>query len=353
MTVCLLTLLLAACGQSNGASPSTGTLKEQQPSIKEIASYVGDDRTKLLVDKAKQEGELNLYTSMSAPDIEYIAKKFTEKYGVKINIWRSGSVEVRARVTTEASAGKLNIDMVEAVGPDIEAIQREGILQKIDSPYHKELMKEAVPSHKEWVAARLNLIVQAYNTNKLKKEDLPKNYEDLLDSKWKGNLGIEATDDEWMTPLALEWGEEKGIQFFKNLMKTNGVKVINGHSLLTQMVGTGEVPLGLTVYSYKVDQMKREGQPIDWFALDPAIALPSGIGISKNAPHPYAAMLFYDYMLSEAQPLMLERDMTPTNTTIDTGLDIPIKFLDSAKQLDELNKWLTLFEDIFLRQNTN
>ncbi|GGF90983.1 ABC transporter substrate-binding protein [Paenibacillus abyssi] len=359
IAVCLFTFLITACGQSSTnstlgvqQSAQAGSQEAVSP-FEEIASYEGADREQFLLEKAKQEGEINLYTSMSAPDIEHIAKAFTDKYGIKVNIWRSGSVEVRARVVTEAGAGKLNIDMVEAVGPDIEAIHQEGLLQKITSPYHKDLMKEAVPPHQEWVAARINLIVQAYNTNKIKKDDLPKTYEELLDPKWKGQLGIESTDDEWLAPLAMEWGEEKGIQYFKDLVKTNGLTVINGHSLLTQMVGTGEVPIGLTVYSYKVDQMKREGQPIDWFALDPAIALPSGIGITKNAPHPYAAALFYDYMLTEAQPIMLERDMTPTSTSLDTGLqNVPIKFLDSANLLAELDKWMNLYEEIIVRQST-
>ncbi len=358
--VFLFAFLIAGCGQPEStpppAEPPTGAATGQDSgkelsTLEEIASYDGSDRESLIVEKAKQEGVVDLYTSMSAPDIEHIAKGFTDKYGIQVNIWRAGSVEVRARVLTEANAGQLKIDVVEAVGPDIEAIHREGVLQKVNSSHHEKLMGEALPAHQEWVAARINLIVQAYNTDKIKKEDLPKTYEDLLDPKWNGMLAIEATDDEWMQPLAKEWGEEQGVQYFKDLVKANGLKVINGHSLLAQMVGTGEVPMGLTVYSYKVDQMKEEGQPIDWFALDPAIALPSGIGVSKNAAHPNAAILFYDYMISEAQPVLFERDMTPTSVSLDTGLqNVPIKFLDSASLLDELDKWMNLYDEIILRQ---
>ena len=112
-------------------------------------------------------------------------------------------------------------------------------------------MSQAVPSDRSWVGFCLNVLVQAYNTNLIKKTDLPKSYADLLDPKWKGKLGIEAKDDDWFaTAVHQLGGEEKGLAFFRKLVETNGISVRKGHTLLNNMVISGEVPLALTVYNY-------------------------------------------------------------------------------------------------------
>ena len=66
------------------------------------------------------------------------------------------------------------------------------------------------------------------------------------------------------------------------------MSVRKGHTLLTQLVVSGEVPLALTVYNYKAEQLKKQGAPIDWFVIGNAIARPNGIGVARKAPHPHA-----------------------------------------------------------------
>ena len=122
-----------------------------------------------------------------------------------------------------------------------------------------------------------------------------------------------------------------------------------GHTLLTQLVVSGEIALALTVYNYKAEQLKRKGAPIDWFTIGPAIARPNGIGVAKKAPHPHAAVLFYDFEISpEGQKILAARDFVPTSKKVDTLLNkVPMRFVDARVTLDEFQKWAKLYADTF------
>lgn len=122
----------------------------------------------------------------------------------------------------------------------------------------------------------------------MKKEDLPKTYGDLLDPKWKGRqgkgrLGIEAGDSDFFSMIVKEMGEEKGLKFWRDLVAENGLDVRKGHTLITNLVRSGEVPFAITVYNFTAEQYKKEGSPIDWYVMEPAVARPNGIGLSRKA----------------------------------------------------------------------
>jgi len=191
--------------------------------------------------------------------------------------------------------------------------------------------------------------VQVYNTNLIRKADLPRTYQDLLDPRWKGKLGIEASDFDWFATVVNELGEAKGLKLFRDLVAANGVSVRKGHTLLTQLVASGEVPFALTVYNYKAEQLKVKGAPIAWLAVGTAIARPNGLAIAKRAPNPHSALLFYDFEISEeGQKVLLSRDFVPTNRKVDTPLGrLPLKFVDARVMLDEYDKWVKLYEEIF------
>ena len=119
----------------------------------------------------------------------------------------------------------------------------EGLLQDIRSAAHPSLVEGALPAHREYAPVYLNLFAQAYNTEKVKREELPRTLADLLDPRWKGRLGIEAKNQEWFQAVVQDMGEARGLKFFQDLVATNGVSVRTGNSVLTNMVASGEVPL--------------------------------------------------------------------------------------------------------------
>ena len=313
-----------------------------------LFSYEGADRMDRIAAAAKKEGTLTLYTTIAEKDLPTILGPFEKRHGIKVNVWRAGTDKVLQRAVTETRAKKHDFDVVHFGAPEMEALSREKVLQPVASPVHKDLMQGAVPAHREWAATILSVWVQAYNTQAVKKEDLPKTYKDLLDPKWKGKLGIEAKNDDWFaTVVHLLGGEQQGVKFFQELVAKNGISPRQGHTLLNNMVVSGEVPMALTVYNYMPEQAKKKGAPIDWFAIEPAIARANAVGVARNAPHPNAGLLLYEYLLGpEGQKAMVSVDYVPTNTQIESPLKgMKILTTDPVRSLDESQKWSKLFED--------
>ena len=314
--------------------------------VEAIALYQGQDREQKLLEGARKEGTLSLYTSMIAPDTEVLTEAFAKKYGIKLQSWRSSSEGLLQKLVAEARAGRFEADLIDNNVTQVEALHREQLLQKVESPQHAHLIANAVPAHKEWVGNSIDLILQGYNSNKIKPADLPKTYQDLLDPKWKGQFGVEATDQHWFAAILEELGHDAGMNLFKKIVDTNGISVRNGHALLANMVASGEVPLALTVYHYLPDTIKKKGGPIEPFLISSATGAFRSIGLLKNARHPHAALLYYDFLLSsEGQKILLSRSRAPTSKDIDSPWkDMPIKFIDPVRALDMNDKWTQDFE---------
>jgi iron(III) transport system substrate-binding protein len=313
-----------------------------------LFEYQGPDRMDRIVAAAKKDGALTLYTTIAEKDLPAIVKPFEQKYGIKVTVWRAGTDKVLQRTVQEARAGRHEVDAIHFGSPEMEALAREKILQAVSSPVHKDLLAGSVPPHRQWAATILSVWVQAYNTNAVKKQDLPRTYQDLLDPKWKGKLGIEVKNDDWFATVVHQMGgEEKGLAFFRQLVEKNGISARKGHTLLNNMVVSGEVPLALTVYNYMPQQAKEKGAPIDWFAIEPAIARSNAIGVAAKAKHPAAALLFYEYLLgTDGQKAFVSIDYVPTNSKVESPLKgMKIVTTDPVRSLDEADKWSKLFED--------
>jgi iron(III) transport system substrate-binding protein len=336
--------------------PFLALLLAQAVPAQSLFDYAGPDRMQRIEAAAKNEGTLTIYTTFAEKDQPALIGPFEAKYGVKVVVWRAGTDKVLQRSIAEAAAKKYNVDVIHFGSPEMEALSREKILQAVRSPVHKDLQPGSVPPHREWAATLLSVWVQAYNTKLVRKQDLPKTYADLLDPKWKGKLGIEAKNEDWFASVVdVMGGGEKGLGFFRDLVAKNGVSPRAGHTLLNNMVIAGEVPLALDIYNYMPEQARRKGAPIDWFALEPAIARSNAIGIARRAPHPNAALLFYEYMLgAEGQRVLVKMDYVPSNTRVASPLKgIRILQTDPIRTLDESDKWTDLFEKIVLNPARN
>ena len=321
----------------------------QSPTLAELAAYAGPDRTQRLIVGAKKEGAVNVYSSMTVDDMKIIGSGFEKKYGVKLQAWRASSEDILQRVLVEARGGRSEVDAVETSSLEMESLYREGMLQRVNSPLLADIAPAALRPHREWVGDRINIIAEGYNTDLIKKQDVPKSYADLLDPKWKGKLTIEADDSVWFGALVTAMGEAKGLQYFRDLVRKNGLSLRKGHTLIANLIVSGEVPYSLTVYHYRVEQLKRAGAPIEWQVLPPGIARFLGTGVLKRAPHPNAAILFFDFMMHDGQALLVNHDFTPTNMKI-KPLDLPFTLIDPAQVLDQNQKWQRLFDEIVVRQ---
>jgi iron(III) transport system substrate-binding protein len=318
--------------------------------LEDLARYSGPDRTARLIAGAKREGTVTLYSSATLADQSAILRAFTAKYGVKVQQWRGSSEDIRNRALTEYANGRFDADLAETAGSEMEIMVREQLLQAVTTPAAAELIPQARMPHRGWTATRLSVFVGAYNTSIIKPADAPKTYEDLRDPRWKGKLGIETEDANWFLTVVGFMGEQKGLRLFHDIAATNGMSIRKGHTLLANFVGSGEVPLALTAYSYRVEQMKNvEGAPVELLYLPPVVALPTGAGVFKKAPHPNAALLLLDFYLTDAQKILAGREAVPTDPRA-KALPKDMIFVDLPKYLDEGEKWTKLFQDTFVNQ---
>ena len=317
-----------------------------------LATYEGADRMQRIIAEAKKEGSLTLYTSFAATDLPTLIPPFEKKFGIKVNVWRASTTSVLQRAVTEAAAKRFEVDAIHISAPEMEALNREQVLQPVASPSYRFLVPGAVPKHRVWAATLLTVFVQAYNTNLVKKQDLPKTFSDLLDPKWKGKLGIESEDQDWFAMVVTSMGEEKGLGLFREIARRNSVSVRTGHTLLNNMVVAGDVPLALTLYNYMPESAKQKGAPVDWFTLEPVVARSNAIGVARRAPRPHAALLFHEYMLGEAQDLLVSMNYVPTNGNVASPMkNVSIKLIDPNLMLDQREKWNKAYEGIFGRRS--
>jgi iron(III) transport system substrate-binding protein len=312
-----------------------------------LASYQGADREQRLIEGARREGALTLYTSMQLASVTPLQKPFEERYGVKISLWRGSGKDILQRVIGEAKGSRADVDIMESDGFALEALAREGLTEPVTSPRLADLIPQAPRPDRRWVGTRVSIIAGAYNTNLVRKDNLPTSYGELLDPRYKGRLGIEADDYDWFGMLLGLIGEERGLKLFRDIVARNGMSVRKGHTLLTNLVAAGEVPIALNIFMQNADVARKNGAPVDWFLIPPTIARANGMALARRAPHPHAALLFYDFMLGEGQQILLGRSFVPTSRKIPSVLNkIDVNFVDPSIVLDAGEKWQRLYDQV-------
>jgi iron(III) transport system substrate-binding protein len=345
--LCLCFLLLASGVLAQGAV----ILAQGAANNDAVFRYRGADRDGRLVERAKREGSVVLYTSLAPTESAPLAGAFEKKDAIKVELWRALSDKVVQRTITEARARRHSVDVIETNGPEMEMLAREKLLAEFHSPHLADLPAGVIPAHRTWFPDRMNFYGVGYNTAKVKRSEIPATYEGFADPKWKGRIGLEATDAEWMATLIKTWGPDKGMDYFRRLSALKP-DVREGHVLLATLVAAGEISVGLTMYNANVVPLKRKGAPIDFVPVQPAVARPQGIGVARNAPHPHAALLFADYVLSpEGQTLFESLGRVPASTRVKSAFNnFPFTLIEPATVLDEAEKWEKLWNGFFLKK---
>src|SRR5262249_16805406 len=194
MVTAVMKMTLSACA---ALVVATTAVSAQTRTLAEIAAYEGPDRMERLIEGARKERSLSLYTSRVSEDTTPVIEAFTRKYGVDVQVWRASNRQVLQRVVQERRAGRCAVDVISSGAPVPEPVQREQVLQAVSSPTVAELMPQARRPHGEWVGISINIISAAYNTNLVRPDEVPKRYDDLKDPRWKGRLAIDGDDADW------------------------------------------------------------------------------------------------------------------------------------------------------------
>ncbi|HET7004666.1 MAG TPA: extracellular solute-binding protein [Candidatus Binatia bacterium] len=257
-----------------------------------------------VIGAAKREGELVYYASMNLAEANAIIGEFEKRYPfIKVKLHRTGSEKLLTRVLTEFRAKKTFADIIQTVEFSMHLFNRNGVLARY-IPQSNGLYPKDFKEDGFWTTVYYNAYVTAYNTRLVPASQLARSYSDLLDNKWKGKLLMEGTKADWFAGMLQILGPERGLKYMRDLAKQQP-SPREGHELLAQLVVAGEGVYDINIPASSVERMKERGAPIDWIALGPVPAIMVGAGIATGAPHPNAAKLFLEFVLSrDGQKLM-------------------------------------------------
>ena len=266
---------------------------------------------------------------------------FEKKYGLKATIWRAGSREGAAarrhRGARQPAHGRHHRDQRPRTRVDEP---REDPAWPSSRRTSSQLIPQALRPHGEWVGTRLNVFVQAWNTKLVKKEELPKTWEDLLNPRWKGRLGIEAEDQDWLAGVCGELGEAKGVKLFKDIVAANGMSVRKGHTLLTQLVVSGEIPLGADGLQLQGGAVQGEGRAdrlvVHRHADRPAQRRRHGARPRPTRTRPCCSTT--SRSARKGRRSSPARDFVPTNTKVENPFKSGLRFVDARMMLDEVRE---------------
>jgi len=304
-----------------------------------------------ILEGAKKEGVLVVYTSMSVDQVQRILDAFKTRYPfLKTTMFRAVGERLLTKIMTEAQAGKYDFDAVQSAESQAYFLKKKNLLQRYVSPEAKHIQKPFFDPDGYWTAVYIMPNVIAYNTRMVKRNEVPKTDEDLLQPKWKGKMGMDHTKPEWFAWKLKRMGEEKGLAYMKKL-GAQEFRLYAGLSVVTNLLAAGEFLLVLNTYLHNVEDIKRKGAPVDWIAQDPIFTKFQPLGIGSKAQHPNAAKLFTDFMLSEeGQKVIASFGRVPTRhgvTTSVQGLDKLNYVIDNIAAGDDFNKNYELFRSIF------
>ena len=315
-------------------------------------SEAQDSHTQKLIDGAKKEGALVWYMSASIEDAQAILLAFSKKYPfLKTDFFRAGSARLFNRIMNEARAGKVLFDLVAVRGLETHQLVKAGLLQPYVSPESAAYPAGFKDSKGYWVDYFDSYNVIGYNTQLVARDQAPKSWEDLLDPKWKGKIALDEENFSWYGAMTQKWGKEKTQRYMRALAKQD-IQLRNGQTLIAQLMAAGEFSVAM-VLAHRIEKMKEQGAPVEWVTtLDPVTASLHPIGIAAKAPHPNAAKLFVDFILSkDGQQLLLSIERTPARPGIDTKMEArKLKLFPMPPELGErYEQFQKEFREIFGR----
>jgi iron(III) transport system substrate-binding protein len=316
------------------------------------ASWAQESATSKLIEGAKKEGRMVFYSSLNIEDNNGLLKRFEEKYPfIKTELNRLTADRLLIRFQSEARAKKHVADVVLNGGARTYITKKEGLLMKYVSPESKFYGPGFKDPDGYWTDAYLNAHVLVYNTRMVKAQEVPRSHADLLKPQWTGRFVMVSKAYEWFLKILKLNGEEKGLEYFKQLAAQKpGFRI--GSSQVADLVAAGEHPIGINTYSTNIEDLKARGAPVEWVPLDPVVAILHPLAISANAPHPNAAKLFVDYVLSK-EGMMILRSFKRIPSRLDVEPIVPrltkgIKFYPSEPELaEEFDKYARIFQSIF------
>jgi iron(III) transport system substrate-binding protein len=264
------------------------------------------EREKKLIEGARKEGEMIWYTNTGVENANRYIQAFKKQYPfLNAQFWRSKTRQVVQRVVTEARAGRHMVDVIKPSTDLVPVLLDAKVLGNYETP-----VRAVYPAHAKaayYTTMNYAFRIFSFNPRKLARNDVPKTWDELLQPRWKGEILFDESSLEEVVSLMAVWGKAKTRAYFTRLSQQQ-LLIRVGRDTIAQMMMAGEAPLAVTAYAYNSEGLRASGAPIDWVAEDLIPALMYPLTMARHAPHPYAAALFYDFLISERGQQLIAKE---------------------------------------------
>ncbi len=304
-----------------------------------------------LIEGAKKEGEVIFYTTMTLDQSKEVVDRFQKKYPfIKPTLFRTGGGPLLNKILNEARAGRHAWDVVAGRAEMYVPLMERKLLASYRSPEAKAIDEDLVDKEGYWTAYYVVTYVLGWHTKLVKREDVPKTYEALIEPKWKGQVSFDNEAYGMLQGLMRAWGREKAIAYFRRIA-ANDPAMMRGNSERVALAAAGEYPL-IVAYNQTLERMVARRAPLDWLPLEPAVVSAFPIMLAAKAPNPNAARLYYDFSLSkEGQEMMrgmqripVRKDVEPNPPRLFRGYKRVVENPEDYKDFEGLVK---VYNDIF------
>jgi iron(III) transport system substrate-binding protein len=333
------------------AAALTGLTNLASAQDKPVPSWLAQLDPKL-VEAAKKEGQLVVYSSTNETEGLPWMKMFEEQTGIKVSYIRGSDVQLNARIAIEHRARQKSWDVVQTAS--VQQFPND-ILAVYDAPEAKRIRPDARAKDQRWYG---NYNTPAYNTKFVKREELPKTYAEFAKRpQWAGKVAIDVNDETWLATMYQHYGQAEAKKIMTDIVDTLKPVIIQGHLATARAVGSGEYWIALNNFLNLTLNVKLAGQPTDFWVLDPVSQQYGQVGIAANSPNPNAARVAANFMISrESQQFLAKFGRLPTRDDVETnpkGVLEPVlkaKVITTMLTPDEGKKWSKVFDETFRRR---
>lgn len=313
----LLTLPFCLLLQTPDAGAATA-----EDSLAKINRLPPAERQAALIKEAKNEKTVVWYAPMNREDLRQFTVGFEAEYPfLKVEVLTSGPQSLLNRILTEQRAAKYNYDTLNIRSSALYTLKKANAIMRYDTPYRRGLRAGFYDKDGYFNGIWASLLVYLFNTKQINRSEAPKSIDDLLQPKWKGKLGMDQDADDWLAALLDYYGDEKGKQITRSLGAQN-LNIRKGRTLVSQLVAAGEFPVQIDAHHHEAVSLRQAGAPVDYVFPEPFIPVKSvsAFVISSQPPHPHAAALLVDFMLSKkGQELAFRQKRWPAFKELASG----------------------------------
>jgi iron(III) transport system substrate-binding protein len=268
-----------------------------------------------LIVGAKKEGKLVVYASATAPQLQMYFATFNKRYPfIKTEFFRTGKQKLVSKILFEEQAKQHIADIIHTSVIETNILKKRGALSK-----HVPLESASLPAQYKdpegfWTSVYASGTLLGYNSRQIKRANAPKNYDELLDPRWKNAIALDANKIEWFAMLL----KLKGRPFMEKLAALNP-SVRDGNTLVLQLLAAGEFPIAAGVYEYSIEDLKTKGAPVDWVGLEPVITYTVAASLPSRPNNPNCAKLFIEWLLSkEGQEVINQYGRVPIRDDVES-----------------------------------